>query len=130
MERLYILKDIAKEELETMIYDKIAYLILEESGEKMKLLDLFTKVCKVVPSRWGVGGIKTILISNGYTSQNTLNDLINCAVNIDVKNCEDKFNKEVCSGKIIPLLNSIKTYYENKIHTKVTTILIPDYNDD
>ena len=42
------LKDIAKEELETMGYDEIAYLILEESGKKMKLLDLFTKVCKVL----------------------------------------------------------------------------------
>ena len=43
-----MLKDIAKEELETMGYDEIAYLILEESGKKMKLLDLFTKVCKVL----------------------------------------------------------------------------------
>ena len=32
-----MLKDIAKEELETMGYDEIAYLILEESGKKMKL---------------------------------------------------------------------------------------------
>ena len=43
-----MLKDIAKEELETMGYDEIAYLILEESGKKMKLLDLFTRVCKVL----------------------------------------------------------------------------------
>jgi len=40
------LKDISKEELETMSYDEIACLILEESGKKMKLLDLFKKVCK------------------------------------------------------------------------------------
>lgn len=43
-----MLKDIAKEDLETMGYDEIAYLILEESGKKMKLLDLFTRVCKVL----------------------------------------------------------------------------------
>ncbi len=42
------LKDITKEELETMGYDEIACLILEESGKKMKLLDLFKKVCKVL----------------------------------------------------------------------------------
>ena len=35
------LKDLSKEELETMGYDEIAYLILEEVGKKMKLLDLF-----------------------------------------------------------------------------------------
>lgn len=40
------LKDISKAELETMGYDEIAYLILEEAGKKMKLLDLFKKVCK------------------------------------------------------------------------------------
>ena len=42
------LKDISKEELETMGYDEIAYLILEEAGKKMKLLDLFKKVCKTL----------------------------------------------------------------------------------
>ncbi len=42
------LKDLSKEELETMSYDEIAYLVLKSSGKKMKLLDLFTKVCKVL----------------------------------------------------------------------------------
>lgn len=42
------IKDISKEELETMGYDEIAYLILEEAGKKMKLLDLFKKVCKAL----------------------------------------------------------------------------------
>ena len=42
------LKDISKEELETMSYDEIAYLILEQYGKKMKLLDLFKKVCKAL----------------------------------------------------------------------------------
>lgn len=42
------LKDLSKEELETMGYDEIAYLIIEENGKKIKLLDLFKKVCKVL----------------------------------------------------------------------------------
>lgn len=42
------LKDISKEELETMSYDEIAYLVLEQYGKKMKLLDLFKKVCKAL----------------------------------------------------------------------------------
>ena len=42
------LKDLTSEELETMGYDEIAYLLLEESGKKTKLLDLFKKVCKVL----------------------------------------------------------------------------------
>ena len=76
--------------------------------------------------------IKTILVSNGYTSQKTLDDLINYvdAVNIDLKSSDDTFYREVCSGKIEPVLNSIRTYYENQIHTEVTTLVIPGYNDD
>ncbi len=42
------LKDLTSEELETMGYDEIAYLILEDNGKKMKLLDLFKKVCDVM----------------------------------------------------------------------------------
>jgi len=42
------IKDLSKEELETMGYDEIAYIILEEAGKKMKLLDLFKKVCKAL----------------------------------------------------------------------------------
>ena len=42
------LKDIKKEELESMSYDEIAYLVLQQYGKKMKLLDLFKRVCKVL----------------------------------------------------------------------------------
>lgn len=42
------LKELTKEELQTMAYDEIAYLILEDTGKKMKLLDLFKKVCKTL----------------------------------------------------------------------------------
>ena len=39
------LKDIPKEELETMNYDGIAYIILNEEKKKMKINELFKKVC-------------------------------------------------------------------------------------
>lgn len=42
------LSEIPKEELELMGYDDIAALILQESGKKMKLQDIFKKVCKVL----------------------------------------------------------------------------------
>lgn len=42
------LKQIPKEELELMGYDDIALLILQESGKKMKLRDIFAKVVNVL----------------------------------------------------------------------------------
>ena len=38
------LKSISEEQIETMSYDDIAYVILKERGKKMKLLDLFNEV--------------------------------------------------------------------------------------
>lgn len=40
------LSDISKEELETMNYDDIAYIILNEEKTKMKINVLFKKVCE------------------------------------------------------------------------------------
>lgn len=42
------LKEVPKEELELMGYDDIAFLVLKESGKKMKLKDIFAKVCKAL----------------------------------------------------------------------------------
>ena len=42
------LSEIPKEELELMGYDDIAYIILQESKKKMKLVDIFKKVCTVL----------------------------------------------------------------------------------
>ena len=42
------LSEIPEEELELMGYDDIAALILQESGKKMKLQDIFKKVCSVL----------------------------------------------------------------------------------
>ena len=42
------IKNMTREELELMGYDDIAYLILEESGTKTKITDLFQEVCNLL----------------------------------------------------------------------------------
>jgi len=42
------LKDISKEELESMNYDDIAFLILSEEKKEMKINDLFKRICDVL----------------------------------------------------------------------------------
>ena len=42
------LKEYTQEELELMDYDDIAYLILEEKKKKMKINELFKKVCEIL----------------------------------------------------------------------------------
>lgn len=42
------LKEYTKEELDNMSYDDLAYIILQESGKKMKLMDIFKKIAKLL----------------------------------------------------------------------------------
>lgn len=42
------LKDYKKEDLELMGYDDIAVLVLQEANKKMKITDLFKKVCNLL----------------------------------------------------------------------------------
>jgi len=42
------LKDLKKEDLELISYDDLAYLILKDSKRKMKISDLFKKICKTL----------------------------------------------------------------------------------
>ncbi len=97
------LKDISKEELESMSYDEIAYLILEKNGKKMKLLDLFKKVCQALelPEETVENRIadffellsinkKFILLPNGYWDLST-----NHVQDIVVEDEEDSDNLEL-----------------------------------
>ena len=40
--------DLSKEELESKSYDDIAYMIIESSGEKVKITDLFKQICDLL----------------------------------------------------------------------------------
>lgn len=42
------LKEYTKEELDNMSYDDLAYIILQENGKKMKLMDIFKKIAKLL----------------------------------------------------------------------------------
>ncbi len=42
------LKELSKVELEAMSYDDIAYMVLKESGKKIKINLLFSKICKLL----------------------------------------------------------------------------------
>ena len=97
------LKDISKEELQTMGYDEIAYLVLENNKKKMKLLDLFKKVCDVLdlPEETVQDRIadffellsinkKFVLLKNGYSdlATNHLQDIV-------VEDEEDNDSEEI-----------------------------------
>ena len=76
-------------------------------------------------------GLKNVWISNGFWSKE-LFDLISPyldAANIDLKSFEDEFYNKYCSGKLQPVLDTLKRLRNKNIHTEITTLIIPTLND-
>ena len=119
------LKDYTKEELQTMAYDEIAYLILSESGKKMKLLDLFKKVCKVLSLPESVIeerivdffellsiNKKFILLKNGYWDLATKHKQ-----DIVVEDEEDVLEEEINIEEEIEVIEDEDIFYDNELDT-------------
>ena len=76
-------------------------------------------------------GLKTTMVTNGYMSLAPLTHISKCidAVNIDFKGTEE-FYSEVCGNiKIEHVLQNIRNCRDLGLHTEVTTLIIPGYND-
>ncbi|MHA1192497.1 MAG: AmmeMemoRadiSam system radical SAM enzyme [Promethearchaeota archaeon] len=77
--------------------------------------------------------IKTILVTNGYSTPEASRELIDIgidAANIDIKSMSDDFYKKICGVKSVqPVLNTAKLFKENGIHVEITNLIIPELND-
>ncbi|MBD3341679.1 MAG: AmmeMemoRadiSam system radical SAM enzyme [Candidatus Lokiarchaeota archaeon] len=77
--------------------------------------------------------IKTILVTNGFSTPEASKELIEGGVNaanIDIKGMSDEFYKKICGVKTVkPVLNTAKTFKDNGLHVEITNLIIPDMND-
>ncbi len=77
--------------------------------------------------------VKTILVTNGYSTPEASQELIDIginAANIDIKAMSDDFYKKVCSVKSVqPVLETAKKFKSNGIHVEITNLIIPNLND-
>ena len=75
--------------------------------------------------------VKTVMVSNGYINREPLLDL--CphldAANIDLKCFDNEAYKQLTSGGLHPVLETLKTLKEKNIWLEITSLLIPGYND-
>lgn len=76
-------------------------------------------------------GIRNIFVSNGYMTEECLEDIHPDlhGINIDLKAFSENFYRSQCGAKLEPVLNSIKKARELGIWVEVTTLLIPGLND-
>ncbi len=75
--------------------------------------------------------VKSVMISNGYIKEKPLRDLLGVldAVKIDLKAFTDKFYRELCSGRLEPVLNTLKILRESGIWFEIVLLIIPFKND-
>ena len=76
-------------------------------------------------------GMKNIFVSNGFMTPEALREISPYldGINIDLKAFTDTFYKEICGGRLKPVLENIKLAEELGIWVEVTTLIIPTLND-
>src|SRR5215471_16780985 len=77
-------------------------------------------------------GIKTVAVSAGYISPEPRTEFFRHmdAANIDLKGFTEGFYKNLCSGKLAPVLETLEYLkHETKVWFEITTLLIPGEND-
>ncbi len=75
--------------------------------------------------------LKNVWVSNGYFSNEVFTAIKPYldAVNIDLKTFNDKTYQKICGAHLEPVKENIKKAVKAKVHTEVTTLLIPEVND-
>jgi pyruvate formate lyase activating enzyme len=77
------------------------------------------------------GGLLNVVISAGYINPEPLRELCTTvdAVKIDLKGYDEDFYREVCDGRLGPVLEAILTIYESGTHLEIVNLVVPTLND-
>lgn len=77
-------------------------------------------------------GLKNCFVTNGYMTVETIELIAPYldAANVDLKSYREEFYRDYCGAHLEPVLNSLKKMKQLGIWVEVTTLVIPDLNDD
>ena len=76
-------------------------------------------------------GLKNVVISNGFINVEPLKQLLPFidAFNIDLKAFNDGFYHKITGGRLLPVLDTLKTIFKAGKHLEITMLVIPTLND-
>jgi pyruvate formate lyase activating enzyme len=76
-------------------------------------------------------GLRNVFVTNGFMTSRALEKIRPYldACNVDLKSFRDDFYKKTCSGRLKPVLESIRRMKKLGIWVEVTTLVVPDQND-
>jgi pyruvate formate lyase activating enzyme len=77
-------------------------------------------------------GLSNIFVTNGYMSKEMLSELHPYldAANVDLKAFSDETYRRIIGARLQPILDNLKTMKAMGIWLEVTTLIVPDLNDD
>jgi len=78
-------------------------------------------------------GLKNIFVTNGYMTKDAIDEMAGLidAANVDLKSFSDAYYLQICGGaRLKPVLESIEYMKKKGIWVEVTTLIIPEVNDD
>jgi pyruvate formate lyase activating enzyme len=77
-------------------------------------------------------GLRNLLISNGYINRTPLLELCRVidAANINLKAFSDAIYRKLNGGRLEPVLETLKTLHQEKVHLEITNLVVPTYVDD
>ena len=77
--------------------------------------------------------LKNIFVTNGYMTKEAIDMMSGLidAVNVDLKSFSDAYYLQICGrARLKPVLEAIEYMKENGIWVELTTLIIPEVNDD
>jgi len=77
-------------------------------------------------------GLYNVFVTNGYISSEPLGMITPFlhAANIDLKGFSDDFYRRICGAQLKDVLEGIREYKQRGIWIEITTLVIPEENDD
>jgi len=104
--------------------DSVAYSYVEPTVFFEYMLDIATLAKKA--------GLRNVIHTNGYINPGPLQNLCKFldAAQVDLKGFTESFYHELCQGELAPVLDTLKTLKNNKVHVEITNLMIPTKNDD
>jgi len=76
-------------------------------------------------------GLRTLSVTNGFIERAPMSDLagVLAAVKVDLKAFTERFYREICGGRLAPVLDTLRLLRQRGVWTEIVTLLIPGLND-
>ncbi len=93
---------------------------------------IFTEYMYDIAEQAGALGVKSVMVSNGYIQKQPMLDLCRVlhGVKIDLKAFTERFYKELVSGQLRPVLDTLVLLRKQNMWTEIVYLVIPGQNDD